>query len=439
LTPEQMAVAMFGGLLVGIFTGFPVAFVLIGIALIFGFVAWGSGVTHLLVTRTFYIVSNDVLVAVPLFVFMGCIMERSGIWDRLFGALQIALGPLRGSLALTTGIICTIFAAGTGIVGSEITVMGLMALPAMLKRGYDKKIATGIILAAGTLGILIPPSIMLILYGLMASISIAKLFTAGIFPGLLLSSIYLIYVATRCFFQPHLGPPLPPEERAIPLLKLAGMLLVTVISPLLLIFAVLGSIIVGIAAPTEAASVGGFGALVLAIIYRAFSWQMLKEAVYRTVRVSSMILLVAVGSSCFAGVFLRLGGGLLIEDFLLGLPIAPIGLILLILLGIFLMGMFVDWIAILFVFIPLITPVVGAVGFDPLWFALVVCVCLQTSFLTPPFAVSIFYLRGVAPPEVTLPDIFRSVVPFIGLQLLGLAIIMIFPQIILWLPSVVYK
>lgn len=438
MEPEILALISFGALLIGIMMGFPVAFVLLGLALIFGFIGWGPGVFDLMVARTYWIMSNDVLVAVPLFIFMGYILERSGIWDGLFGTLQVLLGPVRGSLALATTIVCTLFAAATGIIGSEITLMGLLALPAMLKRNYNVRLATGTILAAGTLGILIPPSIMLILYGLTAGLSIARLFTAAIFPGLLLSSLYFTYIAIICYFRPHLGPPLPPELRRMPIGTLFIKLLTSLIAPALLIFCVLGSIILGIAAPTEAAAVGGTASVMLALIYRKLSLKDLKDAVYLTLRTTSMVLSVTVGASCFTGTFMRLGGGLLIEDFLLGLEVSPLTLLIIILIGVFLMGMFIDWIAIIFIFVPILVSVVEALGFDPIWVSLLICINLQTSFLTPPFAIAIFYLKGVAP-TVPLMEIYKGLPPFIALQLLGLAICIKFPQIILWLPSVIYK
>jgi tripartite ATP-independent transporter DctM subunit len=369
---------------------------------------------------------------------MGCIMERAGIAERAFGILQIALGPLRGSIALATVFLCTLFAAGTGIVGAPVTVMSLLALPAMMKRGYNIPLATGSILAGGTLGILIPPSIMLILYGPLAGISVARLFTAGIVPGLVLSGLYLTYIIIRCYIQPHAGPSLPRDERAMPILRLIFSVVTGMVPFFLIIVAVLGSIIMGLAAPVEAAAVGATCGVILAITYRRFSWNSLKESVYATIRISSMILIIAVGASIFVGVFLALGGGDMITRFLMGLPFGPYGVLGVIMFIIFIMGFLIDWIAILLIFIPIMAPIMPELGFDPLWFALVFAVCLQTSFLTPPFAVSIFYLKGVAPPEVQLTDIFKGVIPFVTLQLIGLTLVIIFPQIILWLPSIVY-
>ena len=436
---ETLAILMFAAVMVGIFSGFHVAFVLAGIGLIFGLIGWGSVVMNQMVSRSFWVMGNEALPAVPLFVFMGCLMERAGIADKAFQILQIALGPVRGSVALATVFLCTLFAAGTGIVGAPVSVMGLLALPVMMKRGYDLPLATGAILAGGTLGILIPPSVMLILYGPLASLSVARLFTAAILPGLLLSGLYVTYIVILCYFKPQAGPSLPPEERTLPTMQVITSVITGMLPFFLIIVAVLGSIIMGLAAPVEAAAVGVLGGLVLSVIYRKFTWQALKSAVYETVKISSMILIVTMGASIFTGVFLALGGGDVVTRFLNWLPFGAMGVLAVVLVIIFIMGFFVDWIAILLIFIPILTPIIPKLGFDPLWFAIVFAVCLQTSFLTPPFAPSIFYLKGVAPPEVQLHHIFKGVIPFIVLQLIGLALVIIFPQIILWLPGIAYR
>lgn len=439
MEPEVLAISMFGSVLVGILTGFPIAFILAGIGLLFGYLAWGPPVMDQMISRTFWVMNNDTFPAIPLFVFMGCVLERSGVIDKLFDDLRLAFGPLRGSLALATMLVCTIFAAATGIVGASVTVMGLIALPAMLKHSYDKKLATGTILAGGTLGILIPPSIMLIIYGPMAQLSIAKMFAGAIVPGLVLSALFSTYIGLRCLIQPHLGPSLPKEERMISPLRLVGKLSISLFPTAFLVFAVLGSILFGLAAPTEAAAVGAAGALLIGLIYRKLTWQNFKESVYATLRVSSMILIIAVGASIFTGVFLRLGGGKAFEAILVGLPVSPMVIAMIILFFIFIMGMFLDWVGILLIFVPIIHPILPSLGLDPLWFALVVCVTLQTSFLSPPYAVSIFYLKGVAPPEVKITDIYKGVIPFLTLQIIGVALCIIFPQIILWLPSILYR
>jgi tripartite ATP-independent transporter DctM subunit len=429
---------MFLALLFGIFSGFPLAYVLLGAGFIFGYAGWGTAVFDQMVARTFGIMMNDGLVAVSLFIFMGYLMDRSGVAEGLFHSLQLALGPMRGALAIVTVLLCTILAATTGIVGTSVTMMGLLALPIMLKRGYDIPLATGSIIAGGTLGILIPPSVMLILYGPMAGLSIARLFTAAIIPGLLLSGLYLAYIAIQCFFYPRMGPALPKEERNLPSGQLFLLLLKTLVPPLFLILAVLGSILFGLAAPTEAAAVGVVGAAILCLAYRKLDWLMLKDVVYRTLQTSAMILVITVGANIFTGVFLALGGGTTIENTLLKTVLTPYSFLALVMILIIFLGMFVDWIAIILIMIPIISPIVKKVGFDPIWFAILVCVNLQISYLSPPFAYSIFYLKGVAPPEVELRQIYRGVLPFMVLQMVGLLLCILFPDIVLWLPGLVY-
>jgi len=438
VTGETIALLMLPAVAAGVFLGFPVFAVLAGVSLIFGVWGWGTVVMDQMMSRSFWVLMSDTLPAVPLFVFMGCLMERAAIAEKAFGILQIALGPLRGSIALATVFLCTLFAAGTGIVGAPVTVMGMLALPAMMRRGYDIPLATGSILAGGTLGILIPPSIMLILYGPLASISVARLFTAGILPGLLLSALYMGYILFRCTVNPSMGPSLPRDERDFPIARILWLVLRDMLPFFAVIVVVLGSIIGGLASPTEAAAVGAVFALILSIAYKGFTLKRLKEAVYETAAVSAFILTITIGAAIFTGVFLALGGGNVIAQFLLGLPLGRYGVLLMILLIVFLLGFFVDWIAILLITVPIFSPIIAQLGFDPLWFALVFAVCLQTSFLTPPFAVSIFYLKGVAPPEVKLVSIYKGVVPFVMLQLAGVGLCIAFPEIILALPRLVY-
>lgn len=435
---EILALLMFPAIAVGIFLGFPVFVVLMGVSLWVGLIGWGSPIMDQMASAALWVLMNDALPAVPLFVFMGCMMERAGIAERSFHVLQVLFGPVRGSVALATLALCTLFAAATGVVGAPVTVMGLLALPVMLKRGYDIPMATGCILAGGTLGILIPPSIMLVLYGPLANVSVARLYAAAIIPGLILSGLYMSYVAIRCAINPKMGPPLPPEERAMPKLQLFCALVVDMVPFFLIILAVLGSIVFGLAAPTEAAAVGAVCGMLLAAAHRQLNLKNLKDAVYDTMMASAFVLTITVGANIFTGAFLALGGGQLITDFLFWLPVGRYGVLAVILLIIFIMGFFVDWIAILLIFIPIFAPIVPKLGFDPLWFALLVCICLQTAFLTPPFATSIFYLKGVAPPEVKLMDIYKGVMPYIALQVIGLTLCIIFPQIVLWLPTLAY-
>jgi len=436
---QYLALLMFVALLAGIMTGFPVFAVLMGVGLVFGFLFWGPMVLDQMVSRAFWVMMSDSLPAVPLFLFMGYILERAKIIDKLFDVLLIVFGAFRGSLLITTIVVNTIFAAAVGIVGAPVTVMGLLALPPMLRRAYDKSLATGAILASGTLGILIPPSIYLIFYGPIANLSIARLFAAAFIPGFLFSGLYLAYVSIRCYFQPHLGPALPKEERAVPIGRLLWLLLIRLAPVAFLVLAVLGSILFGVAAPTEAAAVGGVGAIVLSIATRNFRWVYLKESVLMTMRTSSMILLLLVGASLFTGAFLALGGGNLIKETLLGLPIGTLGIVAIMLAVICVLGMFLDGFGIMFIFVPVLSPVLPSFGIDPIWFAILFNLALQTGFLSPPFAISIFFLKAVSPPEVLLTDIYKGVIPFIVLQIIGIALCVFFPKIILILPSLIYR
>ena len=436
ISPEIITIIMLGGVLVGLLVGYPLAPVLAGVALIVGYLTWGGPVTDLFYTRMYELIRSYVILAVPLFILMGIMLERSGIAEGLYKALYLWLGGIRGGLAISTVLIGTIVAATVGIIGASVTMLTLIALPAMLKRGYSKSLASGAVCAGGTLGILIPPSIMLVIYGPMAMISVGKLFMAAIMPGLLLAGLYTGYIALRCLVQPEMAPTVPSEERAVPFLKKTTMLLTSLVPPMILIMAVLGSIFLGIAPPTEAASVGALAAILMAIAYRKFNWQVLKEATLQTMKVSSMVLFIAVCGYMFTGVFLGLGGGDVVKDLVLASPGGRWGAFAAIMFIVFILGMFIDWIGIIFIMIPIITPIGAALGFDSLWFAMMIIVNLQMSFMTPPLAYAIFYVRGAADPEwgVTTADIIRGVLPFVGLIVIGLALLIIFPDIILWLP-----
>ncbi|MDD3655812.1 MAG: TRAP transporter large permease subunit [Atribacterota bacterium] len=436
MDPELIALLMFVFLAIFIFLGFPLFAVLAGVSVIGGYLGWGSRVFSQMILNTWSIMGSNVLPAVPLFVFMGTFMEASGVAERAYKTIRIILGPVKGSLALATIIICTLFAAATGIVGASVTVMGLLALPSMLKYSYNKPLATGTILAGGTLGILIPPSVLLILYGPLAGLPIPSLFAGAILPGLLLSVLYIVYIIVICKLKPELAPSLPSEEMRYKIVDILKMFTINVFPFIFVIILVLGSIILGVASPTEAASIGVIGSLGLAIIYRKLTWEKLKKSVYETMIVTSFVIIITVAAKIFGGVFLALGGGNLITNFFLSLKIGSYGILSIILLLIFIMGFFLDWIPILLIFIPIVAPMVPKLGFDPLWFGIVTAVCLQTSFLTPPFAVSIFYLKGIAPSSVQLKDIYRGITPFIILQIIGLIITILFPQLVLWIPTV---
>jgi tripartite ATP-independent transporter DctM subunit len=441
ISPELLTGIMLGSIFLGVITGFPLAIPIGGVAVIIGFLLYGTSSFDLIYSRIFGLVSNYTLLAVPLFIFMGGMLERSGIAERMYDALYLWLGGLKGGLAIVTVIIGTILAATVGIIAASITMLGLVALPAMVKRGYSKSLASGTVVAAGCLGILIPPSIMLIVYGPMAMISVGKLFMAAFPAGFMLSGLYLAYIAIRCWLHPQDGPAIPREERTVPLAKKTTMLLTSIAPTAILILAVLGVIFLGIAAPTEAAASGAVVATLLAIAYRRFNFKVLTGTALQTLKLTGMILLIGSCAFAFVGIFLSAGCGNVIENLILSMPGGKWGAFGLIMFIIFMLGFFIDWIGILFIIIPIISPLVPALGFHPLWFAMMVCVNLQTSFMTPPFAPGIFFLRGTASKDlnISMADIIRGVLPFIILVLIGVALLVVFPEIILWLPEKMIK
>jgi len=439
LSPALVTFLMFAGLLIGLFMGHPLAFILGGLAVIFGLMSWGVAGLFVFANRIVGIMDNFILAAIPMFIFMANLLQHSGVADNLFLSLRYLLGPVRGGVAMAVVVVCTVFAACTGVIGASVVTMALLALPMMLKYGYDKSLAAGTICAGGTLGILIPPSIMLVLMGDQTGLSVGKLFLGGLFPGVILSFLYLTYIAIVCGRRPELGPPLSMEERmAVPVRKRISMAAVNLVPPTLLIIGVLGSIFSGIATPTEASGVGAFLALLMTIAYRRFSWQMFKEVVLSTGRTVSMVMLVLVGASCFTGVFLGIGGGDVLTDLIMTLGMGNKWLILFIMmLIIFILGALIDWIGIIYITFPIFLPIVDKLGFDQLWFVICVSVNLQNSFLTPPFGYALFYLKGVAPPEVTTEAIYKGIFPFIILMLIGLSICILFPSWVLYLPNLI--
>jgi tripartite ATP-independent transporter DctM subunit len=435
MSPEIVAILMFVGVVVGVLLGYPLGFVLAGLGMIFGLSQVGIGVVPMFISRTMTLARSYVLIAAPLFIFMGVMLERSGASEKMYHAMHLWMGGLRGGLAIGTILVCTLFAACTGIIGASVVTMGLIALPAMLSRGYDKRLTAGTICAGGTLGILIPPSIMLVVYGPQAGISVGKLFIGAIVPGLVLSALFILYIGLRCLINPRLGPPMPVEERRVSLGTKTLLLGTSLLPPLFLILAVLGTIFFGVASPTEAAGMGAFASIILAAIYGKLNLDTLKETGKRTIRASAMVFMVALGASMFVGVFMKLGGSKVIGESLLGLPWGRWGILGAIMFIVFILGMFIDWLGIVFIMVPLFTPIAEALGFDALWFAMLICINLQMSFLTPPFAYAAFYLRGVAPPDLTIGHIYRSIVPFLALQATGLVLCIVFPSLITWLPS----
>lgn len=440
LSPELLIAALFIGLIIGLLLGFPVPFVMLGVSMMVGYLGVGQGFFPMMILRVFETMQNYILIAIVLFVFMGIMLEQSGAAERLFTSIHVLLGGLKGGLALAVVVVCTIMAAATGIMGAPVIIMGLFALPEMLKRGYDRALSSGTICAGGTLGILIPPSIMLVVYGPMAGISVGKLFMGAIIPGLILSFLYILYILVKCYLNPRLGPALPAEERRIPVKKKLAMIFTSLLPTLFLVLAVLGTIFFGIAAPTEAAAVGAFASILLAWAYGRLRWQTLKDAVYRTLTVSSMILLIVAAAFVFTGTFMLVGGGDLVKDWLLGLPVGRWGVLIIMALSFFAFGLFMEWVGIVPILVPIFTPVIAALGFNPLWTALLFCVVMQTSFLTPPMAPALFYIKGVAGEELEFgAHIVKGAIPFIILQLIGVALIALFPQLALWLPGIMIR
>jgi tripartite ATP-independent transporter DctM subunit len=439
ISDAGMGVLMLALFLVFLMLGFPIAFTLMAMGVGFGYYAMGPAIFQLFVQRTYSVMANDVLLSVPLFLFMGYVVERANILDRLFRAIQLAASWLPGSLAVATLATCALFATATGIVGAVVTLMGLLAFPAMLRAGYDTRLAAGVVCAGGCLGILIPPSVMLILYGATAGVSVVKLYAAAFFPGIMLASLYMIYVIIRAAINPALAPQLPPEQRNVPLTKIVYELTTSFLPLALLITGVLGAIMFGFATPSEAAAIGALGSLILAVAYRAFSFDKLQESVFLTARASAMVCWLFVGSAVFSAVFAYLGGQKVVEEFVLGLNLSPTMFLIMTQIIIFVLGWPLEWTEIIIIFLPIFLPLLDDFGVDPLFFGVLVALNLQTSFLSPPVAMAPFYLKGVAPKHVTIDEIFNGVYPFLAIVLLSMVAFYTWPQIGLWLPSYLYR
>ena len=444
---EVLALLMIVAFIGLVFSGYPIAWVLGGLAVVFTAFAIVFQVdfaiptsvdwfyTSMTVDRIWDVMENWVLVALPMFIFMGVLLDRSGIARSLLTGFARLLGPVRGGLAITVTIIGVLLAASTGIIGASVVLLGLLGLPAMLEHGYDKRLASGTVCAVGTLGILIPPSIMLVVMADRMSMSVGDLFLGAVFPGVLLGGLYIVYLLAIGWFKPEQAPAVRAEPMT---LRAAWDLALAVVPAALLILAVLGSIFFGLATPTEAAGVGAAGALLLAALKGTLSRKVMAEVVEETSRTSAFIFGAIIGAVCFTLVLRGLGGDELIERALLGLPFGPTGIIICILVATFILGFFLDWLELTLIILPLIEPVVRTLGFDPVWFTVMFAVCLQTSFLTPPVGGALFYLKGIAPEGVDLPVIYRGVVPFIVIQLVGLAIIFGWQELATWLPAQAY-
>lgn len=426
---------MFPALFVLIFLGFPVAFSLLAVAATFGYYAFGDAVLFQFLQKIEEVASNFVLAAVPLFVFMGAMLERSGIAEQLFSAVHLWTKRLPGGLAVGTVVMCIIFAASTGVIGATETVVGLLAIPAMMKHRYSHQLISGTICAGGSLGTIIPPSVVVVVLGPIANVSIGDLMVGMIFPGLILSGLYIVYIIGLCIISPSAGPRTAPDPDEPGLAEKVLITAKALIPPLLMIFAVLGSIMLGWAAPTEAAALGALGAFLLAIFYGRFTFAAFWDALIRTLVITAMIMFILMAGSLFTGVFVGNGGMRIMRGMIQALEVGPWGLLLIFLAIVFVAGFFLEWISILLIFVPIFMPFVLGAGMEPVWFCMLILMMIQTSYLTPPMAPAIFYLRGVAPPEITLRQMYAGVVPFIIIQLIALGIVAAFPETALWLPQ----
>lgn len=444
-SPEFLTISMFVTLILFILLGHPLAYTLAAVATLFGLLDNGFNIPWLFdmfANISWGLMNNYVLVAIPLFILMAQLLDRSKVSDALFEALYVVLGSVKGGLGLAVVVVCTVFAATTGIIGASVVAMGLLATPALLQKNYQKEMTAGIICSAGTLGILIPPSIMMVVYGGLTGLketSVGNLFAGAILPGIILASLYFLYIFIRCNLNPSLGPAISKEEAGTyTAAQKWGMTLKSLIPPLALILAVMGTILAGVATPTEAAGLGATGAAVLAMFNKKFTWDVIKNSAYSTMKTTAMVMMLFIGGKFFSSVFLSMGGGDVVADLLIGSGLNRWVVLFIMMLIVFLMGMFIDWAAILLVVVPIFMPISMELDFNPLWFSMLLCVNLQTSFLTPPFGYALFYFKGVAPPEFTMMHIYRGILPFVLLQLVGIAILVAFPALVTWLPGIFF-
>ena len=424
----MIGLVMFGVALVMLLVGFPVAFTFGGVAVFFGLLSEGPQIFALMPHRIWSIMNNTILMAIPLFIFMGIVLQKSNLAERLLESMGFLFGEIRGGIAISTVLVGALLAASTGVVGASVVAMGVISLPVMLKYNYDKRLSTGAICAAGTLGQIIPPSIVLIILGDVFQEPVGDLFKAALWPGLSLVAFYVAYIVVITLFKKQLAPPIRLEQARGSKRQQIFHALKAIIPPLVLIVLVLGSILAGVATPTESSSVGGIGAIILAILYRQFSFRMVWESSLETVKISAMVFAILVGATAFSMVFTYTGGDWIVEDFMMGLPGEKWGFLILSMLIIMALGFFIDFVEISYIVVPILAPIAANLGIDPVWYAILVAMNLQTSFLTPPFGFSLFYLKGVAPPEVRTTDIYYGVAPFITLQAFVLAILVVFPE-----------
>ena len=438
---EYLAAWMFLALTILLMIGFPVTFTLLGTALVFGLIGFGWDFFNLLPLRIWGRIQNVTLIAVPLFVFMGVMFERSGLAEDLLDTMALLFGRLRGGLAISVVVVGALLGASTGIVGATVVTMGLLAVPTMLRRGYQKELATGTVSASGTLGQIIPPSIVLVLIGDIVGVSVGDIFMGAVLPGLILVGLFIIYILIVTFLRPEIAPAISREElAAITRRQMAARVLKALFPPMFLIISVLGSIFGGIASPTEAAAVGAVGASLLTMANKKFNLSLLRDVMQSTVKLTCMVFIILCGAAAFGLVFRGLGGDTIVREFLGGIAhqYSHGAVLAIVMLLIFFIGFFLDFIEITFIHVPVLAPIMIDFGFDPLWFCILLAVNLQTSFLTPPFGFSLFYLKAVTPPEISTGHIYRGIIPFVLVQMIGLAIIVFFPQLATWLPRLVY-
>jgi len=437
INPATLGFILVAVMLFAIFVGFPISFTLIFLGFVFGYLGFGPLVFYLMTLQFSMVMTEQALAAVPLFVFMGIMMEQAGLMERLFSSVQLMLARVRGSLYYAVLFVSVIFAAATGIVGASVTILGIMAAKSMNKSGYDVRLAAGTITAGGTLGILIPPSIMLVVMGPIMEIPVTDLFAAAIIPGILLALLYAGYTTLRCWKNPSLGPVLPEEMRATSMKQVWVEFFLGLVPPAALVFAALGSILFGFATPTEAAGCGAMGAMLLALSYRKLTFGKLQEALVKTLEITALIMVLVAASNFFGSVFSRLGTPMVLTDFLLGLEVNKYFILFIVMAMIFLLGWPLEWVPIVLIIIPIILPLIESLGFNLTWFAILVAVNLQTAWLSPPVALSAYFLKGVVP-EWDLKDIYIGMMQFMVLQIIGLILIIIFPELVMWLPEYIY-
>ena len=437
ISPATLGFILVAVMLFAIFVGFPISFTLIFLGFVFGYLGFGPLVFYLMTLQFSMVMTEQALSAVPLFVFMGIMMEQAGLMERLFSSVQLMLARVRGSLYYAVLFVSVIFAAATGIVGASVTILGIMAAKSMNRSGYDVRLAAGTITAGGTLGILIPPSIMLVVMGPIMEIPVTDLFAAAIIPGILLALLYAGYTTIRCWQNPKLGPVLPEEMRAASMKQIWIEFFLGLVPPAALVFAALGSILFGFATPTEAAGCGAMGAMLLALAYKKLTFKKLQEALVKTLEITALIMVLVAASNFFGSVFSRLGTPMVLTDFLLGLEINKYFILFIVMAMIFLLGWPLEWVPIVLIIIPIILPLIESLGFNLTWFAILVAVNLQTAWLSPPVALSAYFLKGVVP-EWDLKDIYIGMMQFMVLQIIGLILIVVFPNLVLWLPTLIY-